>query len=345
MVNNAAAIKLIKLLTFTLLCLFFTRVCACAADKTSAMIFNVEGIKGIEKIIINKINEKAFLMKELKQGDILQIPDGMEIILLFYNDRHKEKIKGGSIVKISNDGVKIVKGKKDSKTIIPKNSAFLFPGNKYVEESELGGTVSKFVVPVDILKIDRFNPVLIYPDIKTPTPRFEWVDTEGLGVFNFEIMELKGEKPGRVIVFRQKMKDNYFQYTDALPKLMPGEKYLCRVAYKDNEFSEEEGSSSCVFSILSAKEINKIKLTKDGWGLLIKEDPENPDLYSLMAQFYIDNNLYFEALPLLKQLNKLLPREKEVYKKLAITCLETGNTTEADLWEDYYYGLKTLPDN
>lgn len=344
-INNTLMARQIKLLTLILLCLFFTRVYVCAADKASAMIFSVECIEGVEKITINKTNEKAVLMKELKEGDVLQIPDGMEIILLFYNDRHKEKIKGKSTVKISNDGAQIIQGNKDSKSIISKNSLFLFPGNKYVKESEFGGTVTKSIIPVDILNVDRFNPVLIYPDIKTSTPRFNWVDTEGLGVFNFEIMTLKDENPCKIIVSRQKIKDNYFQYTDTLPKLMPGIKYFCQVVYKGNEFSQEEESSSCVFSILSATQIYKIKLTKGIWDILIKEDPENPDLYSLMAQFYIDNNLYFEALPLLEKLHKLMPREKEVYKKLAITYLKTGNINEADLWEDYYYDFKKIPNN
>lgn len=328
------------LLFLFMLILLFEKIFVYSQSSNSAMIFD---IYGNEKITLNKNRIDPVLMSELKQGDILTIPAGLEITILFYSDRHKEKIRGEATVKILKDSAEIISGNLNTVKIIPKKGAFFFPGKKYIKGSEIGATTLKFIIPEDnLLKYNDFQPLLVFPDVKDKNPVFKWVDFKKNAQYNFEIMSVKNEKPDKILVNKKNIIKDYYQCSKNDFEFKKGEKYFSRISYSKEVFSDDNDSSTCFFRLLTDSELNEIVKKKDFFEYLIKEDPENPDIYSIMAQIYFESELYSEALPLLLKLNKLLPENKEIYKKLAVTYLKTGNYEEADIWEDYYFGLKKL---
>lgn len=336
--------RCIVLLCFSLFVLFSLHP-ACGASKDAAMIYRIEGSG---KIVINGVAKKTVLMQQLKANDRVKIPQKTSIVFLSYKDRKKYRVTGSALVKITPSGIALLQGNKNAVTVLEKNTAFLFPAGQEVTSTEIGAYTIKEVftsssIPGEKAPLKGILPprseqriVLLFPDVTTKTPVFRWTDQkrswtdpERMGKYTVTLQPvINGEVRG--MIFQEKnVEGDSLRYPSFLLPLQYGHEYRCTVD-EANAAKEESGrAASYTFRILSQSELRGLADKRQRFDELVTQDPDNPDLYALMAAAYLENGLIGEALPFFEKLVQLVPGSGKAYAKLSEVYYKLGRVDEA----------------
>lgn len=332
--------KCIVLLCFSFFVLFSLHP-ACGASKDAAMIYRIEGSG---KIVINDVAKKTVLMQQLKANDRVKIPQKTSIVFLSYKDRKKYRVTGSALVKITPSGITLLQGNKNAVTVLEKNTAFLFPAGQEVTSTEIGAyTIKEVFTSSEKAPSKEIPPprdekriVLLFPDVTTKTPVFRWTDPkrrwtdpERMGKYTVTLVSITNGEVRGVIFQEKNVEGDSLKYPSSLLPLQYGREYKCTV---DEANAGNEGparAASYTFRILSQSELRGLADKRQRFEELVTQDPDNPDLYALMATAYLENGLIGEALPLFEKLVQLVPGSGKAHAKLSEVYYKLGRVDEA----------------
>ena len=323
---------------------FFLLLALCpafGAAKDAAMIYRVEG-RG--KVAINGVARKTVVMQQLKSGDKVKIPDNTSVIFILYKDRTKYRVTGSALVKIAPSGITLVKGRKDAVSLLEKSTAFLFPGTQEVADSEIGAMTVRDFGEVPALTLldekadkktddgklpsrDAHKIVLNFPDVRDKKPAFTWTDPEREGSYTVTLEEVKTGEIKNRLLFQEKNVEGYkLSYPGFLMPLQYGRDYRVTV---DVSGASPSRAAGYTFRLLPNSDLKSLNEKKKVFDEMVKQEPQNPEIYALMAAAYAENGLNVEARPLYEKVAQLLPGNREAKKRLSEVYYRLGWVDEA----------------
>ena len=236
-------------------------------------------------------------MTLLRPGDRVQVPEGGEVMLVFLQDGHRERLKPGTKATVDANGCAPMQSvdRLDNVKLSPANLTSL----RELARSGRGG--------VGVLRGDPpAKPQIVTPlygaAILSDRPLLTWKDFPKAE--NYQVVLLSGrEGPDEQVLWRTETKDTRAPFPDKAKSLAFGLKYRWRVVAKLGA-DEEQQVINIKFFLVTRDEAKTMALLEP----LAKSD--SPADLLLAAVCYEAHGIFGEALRVYERLAELVPDER-----------------------------------